>query len=347
MTGAGHGASYGWGLVIAVTVGSVLASGFFSGTETGLISVSRIRLRHAGREGRDRRQRQLMDLMERLEEAILTCLLGTNLVNVLAGAIVTAALTARYGSRGELYATLVVSSLLVVFGEIVPKVLYREYPERLTTAAVPLLGPLMFLLAPARWLLRGYSGLWRRLLPSGAEESAARLDPRGLSSLLLANVPGGDQERRFRQSLTRFLELGGRDLSGLLRPLPGVVSVRRSATVAECLELALRSGLSRLAVREDDGSVAGWLAVRDLLPLAPETAAGPVPPALVRTSLLVDVRLSPYELLEELHGQGQKLAFVVDGAGRALGMVTLEDLMETVVGSIRDEFDRAAEPATG
>ena len=146
---------------------SLVMSAFFSGSETGLMSVSRVRLR--GREyGRGPRGRRLDDLLRHIEDPIMTCLIGTNLFNVLVSAVVTAALTERFGERGEWLAVLIVATVVILFGEILPKVLYREFPERLTVASVPGIRVAMVLAAPVRWVLRGYSELWRRMLPTSA-----------------------------------------------------------------------------------------------------------------------------------------------------------------------------------
>ena len=330
-----------WDLVIVVTAVCVIGSGFCSGCETGLMSVSRVRLWHATRQHPHRRAEALQRLLGHLEDPILTCLIGTNLFLVLGTAVLTVALSARYGARGELLAMVIMSVVIIIFGEILPKVLYREYPERLTLASVGGILGMMVVLAPVRWLLRAYSLLWRRLLPPVAEDMVSPLDRQGVSALLLTHTLGGSQDLQFRQSLRRFLELANLDLGRIMRPLAQIVTVPASATVGECLQKAARSGYSRLPVRAVEGDdLEGWILVRDLLFFAePDRWDAALPPVLVRTPLLVDEAMSPHELFEELHAQGQQLAVVVDRRGGALGMVTLEDLIETVIGSIQDEFD--------
>ena len=117
----------------------------------------------------------------------------------------------------------------------------------------------------------------------------------------------------------------------------------RKLAEIQCLAVAAESGLSRLPVRRADGrNLAGWLLVRDLLLRLsePGDTGRRLPADLVRTCLLVDVRMTPHELFEEFHDRRQQLAVVVDADGEVLGLITLEDLVETVVGSIEDEFDR-------
>jgi CBS domain containing-hemolysin-like protein len=329
--------SLGWDAVAALGFGCLLLTAFFSGIETGYMSVSRVRLRRL--EESDGRARTLRRQLERLEDPILTCLIGTNLFNVLFSALVTVAFTERFGVRGEGLALLVSSTLVIIFGEIVPKSLYREFPERLTLASVRPLGLFMLLVAPVRVVLRGYGVFLRRLLPRRAAQESADFDRTSLTALLLTNALPETSDQRFREGIERFLELAGMDLRRIMRPVEELTVVTHATTVGQACEIAARSGFSRLPVVAPGGRTPeGYVFVRDLLFWAgdPET---PLPESLVRSFLLVDSELSPYELLEEFHAQGRQIALIVDRAGDALGMTTLEDLLEAVVGSIQDEFD--------
>lgn len=324
-------------LVAGIAVLSLGLSAFFSGSETGLMSVSRSRLRRLHQLGH-RRAKPLEKLLGRIEEPIMTCLIGNNLVNVLISAVVTADLSARMGAQGQWVAVGVVSISLILVGEILPKVLFREFPERLTLAAVRplLLADRIFM--PVRRLLVLYAGLWRLLLRR--RNQRAGLDRRGLAALLLTYSVPDHHEEHFAQVMHRFLELAGLPLRGVMRPLAQLVTVRPDVTVQECLDLAAQSGFSRLPVATEDGrGLQGYVLVRDLLFLPPHERDRQVDPRLWRSLLLVDVRVSAYELFEELRSQGRQLAVLVDEAGNPLGMITLEDLIETVMGSISDEFD--------
>ncbi len=325
----------GWDLTIAVFLVVLAGSAFFSGCETGYMTVSRARLRRSGRSATIR-GRRLEKHLQSIEEPILTCLIGTNLFNVLGSAFVTVAFTARWGTRGEWYALAAVSSLIIVFGEILPKVLYREYPERLVLGSVPALSVAMALVAPVRWLLRGYSALWRRLLPRPDE--GAELDRRSLAALLLTNSVPTTDDRRFAAVLQRYMKLAVRPIAGRGRPLDELVTVSPDTIVGDALREAARSGHSRLPVRKD-GDLVAYVLVRDLIFLEREMRDRVIPRRLWRSLLVVDGRMSPYEVFEELRGQDRQLAVIAAPGGNPTGMITLEDLIEAVVGSIADEFD--------
>ena len=125
-----------------------------------------------------------------------------------------------------------------------------------------------------------------------------------------------------------------------MRSFDQVVTITADTTVAACLEIAGRSGFSRLPLSHPgDGRLLGYVLVRDLLFLSREEHPFPVPHRLWRRLLLVDQRMSPYGLFEEMRSRERQLAIVVDPQGNPRGMITLEDLIEAVFGSLRDEFD--------
>jgi putative hemolysin len=331
-----------------VLVALLVATGFCSGTETGFLSASRVRLRRLAAAG-DRGAAPVLALRNRMEDVVLTLLVGNNIVNVLVSSLLTVTFLARFGEHGEELAVAVATVCTAVFGEILPKVVFREFPERLTIAAVPALRAMMFVLAPARWLLNAYARFLQRV--SGRSSAVGQaLDRSGLVSLLVGEEAPAAQDRHFRQALEQFLRLSGRQVAQMMRPLADVVTVRHDATLHQTLDLAAASGFSRLPVTgPESGQVLGYLLVRDLLFLAEEPGTdleAPVPREVRRTILEVDGNLSPYELFEELHHRQHQLALVVDDRSRPMGLLTLEDLIEKVTGSISDEFDPIAEVTT-
>jgi len=331
-----------WLQVSGIAAIALVISAFFSGSETGYMSVSRVRLRFTGLADTSR-GRTVLQQLRRIEDSIMTCLIGTNLFNVLISATLTVALTEQFGARGEWLAVLLVSTLVILFGEIVPKVLYREYPERLMLASVPVIKGSMILVAPIRWLLRGYAAVWNRLLPSSGGIRPS-LDRRNLAALLLSNTVPSPDDQRFATVLDRYLELAGRRVGQIAGPLDSLVTVGPEATVGECLELAARTGFSRLPITREDGRrLHGYILVRDLLFLPAEDHKLIIPRRLWRSFLLVDERMSPYELFEEMRSQDRQIAVVVESNGNPLGMITLEDLIEAVMGSIDDEFDHLSD----
>lgn len=330
-----------WDLVTVITLACLFSSGFFSGVETGLMSVSRIRLRFLSVGRDDARFAQLAALLDRIEAPVLDCLIGTNLFNVLGSAVLTVAFTARFPRHGEAMAAAIGSLLVITFAEIVPKVLFREFPERLTLSSLRIFGMSRRLFTPVGWLLTGYSRLLAALLPGRASDDRTALGRDAMTALLTTH-PAAVRDRRFTELLDRCLDLANLDQTSLMRPWSHVRMLPRTATLAEARAAAAVSGYSRLPVHEpDDGRILGWVLVRDLL-LVDETAPWDgLPPTLIRTLSYVDASISPWALFEEMRWQRQQMAVVVDRVGNPVGLVTLEDLLEILVGSIEDEFDRS------
>jgi len=334
-----HAIPLSWPVVLITGVVCLLLGGFFSGSETGVMSLSRARVHRLRRRNPRSRAATMLDGMQaKVEDTVLSCLIGTNLANVVFSALVTMAVTQRLGPDKEWVAVILVSVLVVLFAEILPKVLFREYPERLMLAAAVPLAAAKALLWPVRKLLGLYSHLWALILGGGGHTRG--FDRISLAALLLSyDVPGGHEER-FAKLVDRFLKLAGRDLADIMRPVDRLTVIAPGTTVAACLELAAASGFSRLPVRHSDGvDPAGYVLVRDLLFLPLSEHDRPVPPDLHHELVMVDGRMSPYELFEELRSRGDQLAMVMGPRGRVRGMITLEDLIEAVVGSISDEFD--------
>jgi putative hemolysin len=333
------GTPLSWDLVIGVMALCLLASAFFSGVETGLMSSSRIRLRFMALRREDARAGRLTRLLDHIEAPILNCLVGTNLFNVLGSAVLTVAFTARYAQHGELRAAVVGSLLIITFGEILPKILFREYPERLTLSSLPVLRFSMTVFSPVRWILLGYSRLLQTVLP-GRGVGESRTLGREAMTALLSTHPTAGQDRRFTELLDRCLVLADLDQAAIMTPWTRVRRLPRTATLAEARTAAAVSGFSRLPVYEptDDG-ILGWVLARDLLFVDESAPWDGIPPTLIRTCPYVDPILSPWALFEEMHWQQQQMAVVLDRAGNPLGMVTLEDLLEILVGNIEDEFD--------
>ena len=174
----------------------LVVSAFFSGSETGYMSVSRVRLRRLARDN-SAIGRRLLSQLRRIEDPILTCLIGTNLSNVVLSAVATMVLTEHYGQKGEWLAVILVGTLVIFFGEIIPKVLYREFPESMTLASAPAIALSMLILAPVRWALNGYTVLLHRTLPGDQDGGRGELDRRSLAALLISHSVTPRKERRY------------------------------------------------------------------------------------------------------------------------------------------------------
>ena len=312
----------------------IALSAFFAGMETGLISLNRIRLRHEV-ERKHRRAMVLNVFVENTERLLGTTLLGTNLASVVM-AVVTSSLAGYLFGRGYLVglgATIVASALLLIFGEIVPKTLFRHYPHRLCTTCADLLNAAAWLFAPIVALL----GLIMRGI---ARVSGGNIDqPRSffvtreeLKHLAKEGEAGGALTTEERQMIDGVFDFQHKTMHEVMVPLSRTVTVARSTPVEELFAVSQRTGYARLPVRDGD-HIVGVANVYEILfegDAGGAKTAGELmqKPQFVRSTERID------RILPVLRASRNPISVVVNPEGRHLGIVTIEDIVEEIVGDV-------------
>ena len=315
----------------------VLSEAFFAAAELSIISANRIRLEKAARAGSAAAQRVLW-FRENPERLFGTTLLGTNLSTVTGTTVASLALLQIDPQRGEWWALALMSPLVLIVGEIIPKSLGQA---RATGTAQALAGPLRIVygvFTPPILVVRGYASLLYRML--GVEEGQRPAMASREELVLLMDDEGAtdgeieDDEREMISRIFAFSHLSARDS---MVPLAEIVGISESATAEDAARVIAREGFSRLPVyRERIDDVVGILHHLDLL--TAEDANAPVrelmrPPYFVPGTQEVD------DILIILQRQAASAAIVVDEFGGAVGLITLEDVLEEIVGEIHDEYD--------
>jgi len=247
---------------------------------------------------------------------------------------------------GVIVALTIVAFFHMVLGEMVPKSVALTAPERSATLLAPLQGAITFLVWPVVKVLDVLSRWGTRLLRvEPADELGQAHTPSELAVMMQESVASGELEATEHVLLAGALGFLDRRVSEVMAPAAQLVTVPTTATVVEAEELVHRSGHSRvLVVGTSDDDVVGFLHAKDLLRIPDERRHGLLPPGLVRVALRVrpDERLS--ELLPRMRRARRHVAVVSErddrGADRVAGLVTLEDVLEAIVGDIRDESDR-------
>jgi putative hemolysin len=315
-------------------------SGFFSGSETALIGANRLRLRRLAGEG-DALARRILDLVEDPRRLLAGILVGNNIVNILAAVVAGSFCAARYGeSLGAFVATAVTTPVVVLFGEYIPKTLAAARPVRTARALVRPLAVILRLLAPAVWPLVVLTR------PLGALVRGRRdVDLAEVHAAVLEGVRVGTLDRTLGRVLEGGLSLESKTAGDILVPRVDVVGVNADATYAECLEVFRREHYSRLVVTHGSlDAELGYLAAKDLLRLGLREQEGWTARKAVREALRVPATLPLWKLLAQMRRSGVHLAFVKDEYGGTEGIVTLEDVLEELVGEIRDEHDMEEVP---
>lgn len=321
--------------VLALLVLCVLVEGFFSGSEIAIVSADRLALRHqadAGRKGAT----LALQLLERPTWLLGTCLIGTNLCTI-TGATLAAVLVARHLGLPEAAAVLFFWPLTLTFGELVPKAVYQHHADRIAPVVVYPLRLLTFVFAPALWVFDGLTRLFR-----GAANGGPPPVTREEIRLLLDDAPqaASTDIRPVDQALIkRVFQFTESVVEDAMKPLIEVVAVPATTTVAQTARRMAISGHSRLPVYRDRvDQIVGMVLHQDVL--AAKDWNAPVR-SVMRPVMFVPETKRVDELLVELRRQRAHLAVAVDEYGGAVGIITIEDLLEEIVGEIEDENDRA------
>ncbi|MEQ1567928.1 MAG: hemolysin family protein [Myxococcota bacterium] len=309
----------------------VVSQGFFSGSEMALVAANRAMLKSAANEGSAGAALALQLVEHNSERLLATCLLGTN-VSLIAGTTVTGIWLAGAGHSEEWILTALYVPLSLVFGEALPKLLYRHYSNALAPRLAPILRALQIGLTPALWFVSAWSRLLERLLPT----ESAPIKREDIVQLL------GDRDDHAidpeeRAFIRRLLAMSEITVEDAMTPLVDVKAVPETATVADAIQVVLDQGHSRIPVfRERVDNLIGRIEHMDLLFAPADTLAVR---ELVRPVRFVPDSKRADELLREMRESGDPFAAVVDEYGGSVGIVTMEDLLEQVVGDIEDERD--------
>ncbi|HEV8676044.1 MAG TPA: hemolysin family protein [Methylomirabilota bacterium] len=315
----------------------LLASAFFSAAEMAFIAANRIRLRHMAEQG-SRIARGYLEAFQRPERLLSTAMMGVTIAHVSASALTTALLLPWLGRRAPLWATAILTPLMLVFGEIVPKALTQQ---RATAVALRTFDPLRvaaWLMAPLVWMANTIVGAI--LAGLGYRERRDPFVSRDDLRLLFQVEPAGttDVKEEEREMIEGIFDLGETAVREVMVPLVDVVAVPEEADVDEAVARIQESGHSRLAVyRERVDHMIGVITALDILARGAEEGSVK---ALLRPAYYVPATKRIDELLREMQRQRTQLAVVVDEYGGSEGIVTVEDIVEEIVGEIEDERDR-------
>jgi Mg2+/Co2+ transporter CorB len=327
---------------IAAILLLMVLSALTSGTETAVTGASRERIQHLASEG-ERRAIMVKALLEKRESMIGALLIGNNAFNILAAALATNLLLALTGEAGIAYATLIMTALVVVFAEILPKTYAIRNPERMALFIAPAARVLVAVLGPlthaAQWIVNHILGLFGVQVGGSPLVSAAE----ALRGAIQLHAEEGTMQKHARDMLGGILDLDQVTVHEVMAHRRQMVTVDADAPIQEVLDLVTRSPYTRYPVwRGDPDSIIGILHAKDLL------AAIHAKGGDIATIDLVELVSAPWFVPDTTPLRHQLLAFrqrrahlalVVDEYGALMGLITLEDILEEIVGDIADEKD--------
>lgn len=324
---------------ISIILFCIVMSAYFSATETAFSSLSRVRIKNMAEKG-DKKAQLVLDLSENYDKLLSTILIGNNVVNILSASLATTIFIKMLGNDvGSGVATLVTTIVVLIFGEISPKSIAKESPEKLAMFSAPFLKILIVVLTPFNFLF----GQWKKLLSHifKAEDNSGITEEELLTIVEEAQQDGeiDEQEGSLIKSAMEFTEQEAEDI---LTPRIDISGIPENATVEEIAEMFSETGYSRLPVyRETIDHIVGIIYQKDFYNkiFNKETSIT----SIIRPALFITQSKKIGELLQELQREKLHIAVVVDEYGGTVGLVTLEDILEELVGEIWDEHDEVTQ----
>lgn len=313
----------------------LLLSAFFSATETAFTSLNRIKMKNMANDD-VKNAKLVLKLEDRYDKLLSTILIGNNIANIGMTAIATVMFVALLGgSLGPTVSTVVMTVAVLIFGEISPKNIAKEHPEGFALFAAPIMRGLMWIFTP----LNVFFSLWKKLLGKifGTQENGSYTEDELITIVEEAQI-GGSIGKEQQELITNAIEFDDLEAIDVITPRVDIVAVELGTSVEEIGRTFKESGLSRLPVYEDDlDNIIGIINQKDfhnyVVGENRELEQYIKPVAYVAESIKAAV------LLKKMQSKKTHIAIIVDEYGGTTGLVTMEDIIEELVGKIYDEHD--------
>lgn len=325
---------------IALLALLILLSGFFSGSEIALFSTNRVKIRKLAEEG-DRNARVLEELLSRPNRLLTAILVGNNLVNIGAAAIATSLAIQFFGSKGVGLATGVMTLLVLIFGEITPKGVATRNSERISLLVARPIATLVKLLYP---IVKVLVFITKPIVTAfGGKSNIPFVTEEEIKMLVEVGEKEGVIEKEEKEMIKGIFEFGETTAKEVMVPRIDMKCISADATIEDGIKLALETGHSRFPVFEESvDNIIGILYTKDILRYLDKRKLKLR--QIIRPAYYVPETKKLDELLEEMQEKKTQIAIVVDEYGGTAGLVTLEDIIEEIVGEIWEEHEVIERP---
>ncbi|MBR3756092.1 MAG: HlyC/CorC family transporter, partial [Firmicutes bacterium] len=317
---------------IGIIIACLIMSGYFSATETAFTSLNRVRMKNLVNTG-DERAKKVLDLEENYDNLLSTILVGNNLVNIALTSVATLMFVDLLGAYGPTVSTIVITIVVLIFGEISPKSLAKEHPEKFSMFSAPILQFFMVILKPVNWIFAQWKKLLAKLFK--ANDNRGITEDELLTIVEEAKTEGSIQEEQ-SELIQNAIEFNDLEAWDVITPRVDIKAIEIDSTKKEVAKMFLETGFSRLPVYDGDlDKILGVLNQKDFhnhIAGSKKTISDFVKPVVyVAGSMKAAV------LLKKLQMSKSHIAIIVDEYGGTAGLVTMEDIIEELVGDIYDE----------
>lgn len=323
---------------LIIVIFCVIMSGYFSATETAFSSMNRIRVKNMAEKG-NKKAKMVLQLSENYDSLLSTILIGNNIVNILCASLATMLFVKLLGEEaGPSISTAVTTVVVLIFGEVSPKSIAKESPEKFAMFSAPFLTGLVVILTPFNFLFKQWKKLLYLIVKS--EDKYSITEEELLTIIEEAELEGGIDEHE--SSLIRSaIEFSQQEAIDILTPRIDISGVSTEATKDEISTIFAETGYSRLPLYEDTiDHIVGIIYQKDFHKIYHTDMEIS---NIVRPALFITKGKKIGKLMKELQQKKSHIAVVLDEYGGTIGIVTLEDILEELVGEIWDEHDEVTQ----
>lgn len=315
----------------------LMLSAFFSSAETALTTSNKIRLRTLAEEG-NKRAKKVLEVTDNSGKMLSAILIGNNLVNISASAIATTLATKAWGSAGAGIATGVLTLLVLIFGEISPKTIATIHADSIALSYASIISFIMKVLTPVIFIVNQLSMGLLKLLRVDANKARNTMTEDELRTIVDVSHEEGVIETEEREMINNVFDFGDAQAKEVMVPRIDMVFADINSTYQELITIFRENKFTRLPVYEDStDNVVGIINMKDLLLY--DDKEGLSIRDILRKPYYTYEHKNTAELLVEMKKSSINIAIVLDEYGATAGLITLEDLLEEIVGEIRDEYD--------
>ena len=330
-------------LQIGLLIVLLLGSGFFSASETSLMSLSKIRIRYMEEEG-VKGAKLVSSLIEKSSDLLSSILVGNNVVNIAATSVSTSLFISIFGDGGVAIATAVMTVLVLIFGEITPKTIAANSPEKIAVIVSKPISIIMKITKPIVWVFNLLTGIIFKIMGIDNDGVKPFITEEELKAMVNVSHEEGVLEMEEREIINNVFQFGDMQAKEAMIQRLDMVAIDIEDSYDEIIELFKSEKLSRLPVyQESIDDIVGILNIKDIIFLSDEEIENFDIKDYVREAFFTYEFKKITQLLEEMKKEKTQMAIVVDEYGGTAGLLTIEDLVEVIVGDIDDEYDEEEE----
>lgn len=312
----------------------IILSAIFSAIETAFSSASKIRLRSMANDG-NIKAKKVLQILDDFDHFLTAVLIGNNVVNIAAATIGTLLFTKLFDKNGATVSTIVITVVVLLFGEITPKSIAKMIPEKFSCLTVSFVRMMNFILFPLTWLLSGWCFLMNKLI-------AVEKDNADITDDLITMVDTAEKEGNLEEHesdlISAAIEFNELEVKDILTPRVDIIAIDRLADLKEIEETFRMNSFSRLPIYDETiDNIIGVIHEKDFYDLLYHKKNNL--DAIITKVIYTSPNTHIYELLQQLQREKLHMAVVLDEWGGTDGLITLEDIIEELVGEIWDEHD--------